>query len=207
MKKIYVQVGAGAGDLDVRSTYRDGFTEFVKDQDPSTISRIILVEPNPVNIPNLRECWKNYPQAEIYEMGICLTSSTEKSITFYYAEEDAPHFHVFSMKWQHVRDHYRTQEIKSKIVKCMTLKDFLNKNVGEDTIIDLMGLDIEGIDADVILENDWTKINCRYLSVEHLHLGQRYQAVIDTLVNAGYKFNGDGIDVNNYDWSFIKDFN
>jgi hypothetical protein len=28
--KIYVQIGAGAGDQDPRANFRDGFTEFVK---------------------------------------------------------------------------------------------------------------------------------------------------------------------------------
>ena len=27
---IFMQIGAGAGDLDKRSNYRDGFTEFIK---------------------------------------------------------------------------------------------------------------------------------------------------------------------------------
>ena len=206
MKKIYVQVGAGAGDLDYRANFRDGFTELVKSLDASTIGRIILVEPNPTNIPNLRKCWENYPQVEIYELGICLKSSAEKFITFYYTEEDAPHFQVFSMKWQHVRDHYQTEEIKSKIIECITLEDFLNKNIGEGIIIDVLALDIEGIDADVILENDWNKINCRYLSVEHLHLQEKSQTVGKALVNAGYEYNGNGLDHNTFDWAFVKHF-
>ena len=206
MNKTYIQIGAGAGDLDSRGGFRDGFTELVKSLDASNIGRIILVEPNPSNIPNLRECWKDYLQAEIYEIGICLKSSTEKFITFYYTEEDAPHFQVFSMKWQHVRDHYRTEEIKSKVVECSTLEDFLNKTVGEGSVIDVLALDIEGIDADVILENDWTKINCRYLSVEHLHLREKSQTVGQTLVNAGYQYQGNGLDPGNYDWAFVKQF-
>ena len=27
---IFIQIGAGAGDLDARSDFRDGFTEFIK---------------------------------------------------------------------------------------------------------------------------------------------------------------------------------
>jgi FkbM family methyltransferase len=202
-----VQIGAGAGDLDFRANFRDGFTELVKSLDPLTIGRIILVEPNPTNIPNLKECWKDYPQAEIYELGICLKSSIEKVLTFYYTEEDAPHFQVFSMKWQHVRDHYPTEEIKSKVVECKTLKDLLNETVGGDAVIDLLALDIEGIDADVVLENDWNTIKCRYISVEHLHLGEKKQEVQQQLINAGYQYNGNGIDHNGFDWSFIKQFN
>lgn len=61
----FVQVGAGAGDLDPRMGNRDGFTEYVKQLDKNLINKIILVEPNPINIPKLKEAWKDYPQAEI----------------------------------------------------------------------------------------------------------------------------------------------
>ena len=203
-KKTFIQVGAGAGDLDPRSEYRDGFTERVKSQDPNTVGRIILVEPNPTNIPLLKECWKNYPQAEIYEVGICLETTAEKFITFYYAEEDAPHFHVFSMREEHVRKHYHHAEIKSKIIECITFKELLLRTGVVGTTVDLIGLDIEGIDAEVILETDWNSINCKYLSVEHLHLGDKAQLIHNTLAAAGYQFNGNGIDHHGYDWSFIK---
>jgi FkbM family methyltransferase len=204
MSKTYIQIGSGAGDLDSRVGCRDGFTELIKNLDLSTSDRIILVEPNPINIPSLRQCWKDYPQVEIHELGICLKTSLEKHITFYYTDEDAPHFQVFSMKWQHVRDHYPTEEIKTKTVECTTLQDFLDNTVGRDTAIDILALDIEGIDADVVLENDWNKINCRYLSIEHLHLREKSNLVMQTLIDAGYQFNGNGLDHNGFDWSFTK---
>jgi len=205
VKKIYIQIGAGAGDQDSRGNYRDGFTELVKAQDPESIERIILVEPNPTNIENLQKCWQDYPKAEIYQLGICLKTQLEKQITFYYVEEDAPHFQVFSMLEQHVRKHYPHQQIKTKTIDCVTLEEFLGKVVG-DTIIDVLALDIEGIDAEIILENNWNKIRCRYISLEHLHLGQYRQAVVDTLAASGYQYTGNGIDVNNYDWSFVKNW-
>lgn len=201
--KLYVQVGAGAGDRDSRLDFRDGFTEFVKKQDKTTIDKIILIEPNPVNIPELTTCWKDYPQAVIHQIGICLESAVEKSITFYYVEEDAPHFQVFSMNKEHVQKHYPDKEIKSKIVECKTLSEFLNENINGE-IIDMLALDIEGIDADLVLETDWKKIECKYISVEHLHLGDKSDSVKAKLLDAGYTFNGTGIDHKDYDWSFIK---
>jgi hypothetical protein len=204
VKKIYIQIGAGVGDLDARGNFRDGFTELVKGIDPATIARILLVEPNPSNIPNLQKCWKDYPQAEIYELGICLNTHQDKFIKFYYVEEDAPHFNVFSIVENHVRKHYPTQKIKTKTIPCMTLQEFLNAKIKSTDIIDVLALDIEGIDAEIILENDWNKINCRYLSLEHIHLGQYAIAVKEKLNAAGYKYNGTGLDHNNYDWSFIR---
>jgi hypothetical protein len=121
MEKIYIQIGAGAGDQDERAGYRDGFTEYIKSLDKKEIDRILLVEPNPVNIPNLKKCWEDYSQVEIYNIGICSKTCVNKNITFYYVEEDAPHYQVFSMNKQHVRNHYPTEEIKEKQIMCQTL--------------------------------------------------------------------------------------
>ena len=51
---IFIQIGAGAGDLDKRANCRDGFTEFIKRLPRQFIKKIILVEPNPLNIPLLQ---------------------------------------------------------------------------------------------------------------------------------------------------------
>jgi len=63
---IFIQIGAGAGDLDKGANCRDGFTEFIKSLPRDRIKKIILVEPNPLNISLLRECWKDYSEAIIY---------------------------------------------------------------------------------------------------------------------------------------------
>jgi len=80
---VFIQVGAGAGDLDKRANYRDGFTEFIKSLPREHIKKIILVEPNPMNIPLLRECWKDYPESVIYDIGIVQSTFKEDSLDFY----------------------------------------------------------------------------------------------------------------------------
>jgi hypothetical protein len=40
---IYIQIGAGAGDLDERAQCRDGFTEFIKRLPREHVRKIILV--------------------------------------------------------------------------------------------------------------------------------------------------------------------
>ena len=55
--RIFIQVGAGAGDQDSRAEFRDGFTEAIKKLELSQTDRVILVEPNPLNIAALKKCW------------------------------------------------------------------------------------------------------------------------------------------------------
>lgn len=201
---VYVQVGAGAGDRDPRAGFRDGFSEYVKSRRLAPGDRVVLVEPNPANIPTLTECWDGYPQAEIHQLGICPPSGAERSITFYYAAEDAPHFQVFSMSPEHVLTHYPGAELLEERVRCVTLPEFLDDVVGT-AHIDLLALDIEGIDADVLLTTDWTKVNCALLSFEALHLSDHLEAVGRHLWAAGLSDLGEGIDHNGFDLLYGRD--
>jgi hypothetical protein len=203
MGKLLIQIGAGAGDRDPRGNYRDGFSEYVKKINPAEIDRIILVEPNPMNIEELKLCWKDYPQAEILQIGICAHTPKNSIETFYLAEEDLPHYQVFSIKEAHVRKHYPNGTIRSIDVEIYSINQFLEKFVG-DTRIDIIGLDIEGIDAETILAVRWNQLNCFQISFEHLHLGDLGTAVLRHLGNSGYMYVGNGLDANGFDFLYEK---
>lgn len=202
-KLNFIQIGAGAGDLDPRMNNRDGFTEYVKSLDKNQINKIILVEPNPINIPNLKECWRDYPQALILNIGICSKTSLNRIINFYYTDKDAPHYQVFSMNPDHVRKHYPSEPLKSVLVDCKTLEEVVIETIGHEQI-NLLALDIEGIDDKIILDTDWAKVPCELLSFEYIHLGENQNKVTEYLNNFGYSFSGPGLDHNGYDWMYQK---
>lgn len=191
--KIYVQIGACVGDRDTAFEGRDGFSEYVKSRTIAPDDRILLVEPNPVHLPALARAWRRYSQAEIYAIGICPPSAAARSLTFYYAAEDGPTFHVFSLDPQHVRNHYPDAELLQTTVECLSLNEFLDEAVGGAPIA-LLSLDIEGIDAEVILSTDWSRVDCELLSFEHLHLGERRGAVAEHLEAHGFGYLGRGVD-------------
>lgn len=202
---IFVQVGAGAGDLDTRANCRDGFTEFIKGLPRERINKIILVEPNPFNIPKLRECWKEYPESEIHEIGIVPSVYKDDVIKFYYCPSDAPHYQVASINKAHIQKHYGGScELKEHDIKVKYLNDFINEVV--DGQIELLSLDIEGIDAEVLLDVDLTKLNVKYISFEHLHLGNKKTQVMNRLENHGFTFKGKGVDHNGYDYLYVQKF-
>jgi FkbM family methyltransferase len=201
---VFVQVGAGAGDQDSRDNFRDGFTEFVKSLDPSQVGKIVLVEPNPQNIQALRACWKEYPQAEIIEKGIRPRSCPSQTQAFYYADEDAPHFQVFSMLEQHVRKHYPTGTIRSIEVPTVTIDELLNSvAVGNDRI-ELLALDIEGVDAEILAEIDCASLRCRIVSFEKIHLGRSAGHVFHRFRKGKFIRVGDGLDVHGFDLMYAK---
>jgi FkbM family methyltransferase len=202
-KRTYIQIGAGAGDRDPRSNFRDGFTEYVKSLDRNKIEEIIVVEPNPLNIDKLKETWKDYPETIILSFGISSGSMSRPTVNFYYTEEDAPHYQVFSSDKEHVRKHYPESNIKEMEVSCISFSEFINRYIKSKTV-EMLALDIEGLEADLILETDWKSLNVNQLSFENIHLGDRNNAVAKKLSQDGYFESGIGLDHNGYDVLYKK---
>ena len=200
---IFIQIGAGAGDLDKRSNFRDGFTEIIKSLPRHIIKKIILAEPNPLNIPLLKECWKDYPEAIIYEIGIVPKSYQNNTMDLYYCPLDAPHYHVASINKNHVQKHYGYNcELKNFIIPVKQIEKFINEVTTEE--IELLALDIEGIDAEVLLDINFSNLKLKYISFEHLHLGNNKENVLNHLKNNNYEFLGLGVDYNGYDYLYIN---
>jgi FkbM family methyltransferase len=202
---IFIQIGAGAGDKDSRANYRDGFTEFVKKLPKNRVKKIILVEPNPVNIPFLRECWKDYPEACIYEFAIVPDNIDLKNIDFYYSLYDGPNYQVSSIIKQHVLNHYGGDNniIESFSVPTIHINDFLNTYCSNDEV-ELLALDIEGIDSEIMLDLKFDTIKLRYISFEYIHMGDKFQDVKTHLENNNFEYIGKGVDYNEFDYLYKK---
>jgi FkbM family methyltransferase len=197
----YIQIGAGAGDLDSRSNYNDGFTKYVKNL-THTVSSIILIEPNPVNIPNLKKCWLGYTQAQVINIGVTTKANNGQDLIFYYAKEDGPHYQVTSVLRSHVEKHYPVGDINTFVVKCYDLETIIKTYTAGK--IELLAIDIEGIDAEIILDTDWSKIDTRQLSFESLHMGHQRNIVNDYLNTYKYFYSGIGLDHNGVDSMYTK---
>jgi FkbM family methyltransferase len=200
---IFIQIGAGAGDLDKRAKCRDGFTEIIKSLPRHMIKKIILVEPNPLNIPLLKECWKDYPEAIIYEIGIVPKKYENNTMDLYYCPLDGPHYQVASINKNHIQMHYGDNcELKKFIIPVKQLEIFINEITTQE--IELLALDIEGIDAEVLLDINFNNLKLKYISFEHIHLGNYREDVLNHLKNNNYEFVGLGVDTNGLDYLYIN---
>ena len=201
----FVHIGAGAGDLDHKANYRDGFSELVKNH-KSKIKNIFVVEANPINIKKLKNCWKNYKSVKIYNFAIVSNKIKSKKIRFYYCKKDAPYYQLFSSEINHVKHYFPNSKIESKLIKTVCINNFM-KNF-KKKIIDLFSVDIEGSDFDVIMGLDLKKYDIKNISLEYLHLNiKQKQKILKKLIDNGYSYNGFGVDHNNLDWSFRKKTN
>ena len=167
MKKVFVHLGGGAGDLDPRSNYRCGFTELIKKK--ITIEdRAFIIEANPKNINKLRECYKNFKNIEI--LNLAINHNDTNLCEFFFTKDDAPHYHVCSLDINHVKKYYPNSVIESFKVKGLKINEFFSKYVGEK--IDYLSIDLEGIDYEVMMEIDLLKFQIKNISIEHLHLNK-----------------------------------
>lgn len=206
LPRFFVQIGAGAGDLDPRAKYRDGFSELLKSIPLQAHDKIMLVEPNPKNLNKLKECWRLYGGAHFFQVGIVPRKLVGTPLPFYFAEEDGPHYQVASFDAAHVLKHYPNLSI-DKLATCdvstIDLRTFLESSCVNGAI-NLLSLDIEGIDAEILLDTNFSGLHISLISIEHLHLGAKARQVINHMETFGFTYVGSGVDHNGYDWLFAN---
>lgn len=198
---IYIHLGAGVGDLDKRSNYQCGFTKFIK-KNIKPEDKILVLEANPKNISNLKICYKEYSNVNIYNLGI--SKDNEKILNFYYTDDDAPHYQVCTAKIEHLKKHYPNSIIKRFEVPSLSINEFLEKHVNQNKI-DFLSIDLEGIDFEVLMSIDMNKFIINNISIEFIHLTPlEKKTMINHLTKNGYTYVGFGYDHNNFDFLFTK---
>ena len=198
---IFVHLGAGAGDLDERANFRCGFTEFIKKNVKSN-DKIFILEANPRNVSKLTECYKDFSNANIYNLGISINK--EKKLSFYYTDDDAPHYQVCSTKIEHVKKHYPNSIIKKFEIMSLSINQFFKEKIKEN-VIDYLSIDLEGIDFDALLSINMKKFDIKNISIEFIHLTSlEKKRMIKHLNQNGYSYVGNGYDHNNFDFLFKR---
>ena len=197
---IFVHLGAGAGDLDERANFRCGFTEFIKKNIKSN-DKVFILEANPKNIPKLTECYKDFSNANIYNLGISIYN--EKKLNFYYTDDDAPHYQVCSTKIEHIKKHYPNSIIKKFEILSLSINEFFKEKIKEN-VIDYLSIDLEGIDFDALMSINMKKFDIKNISIEFIHLTSLEKKMIKHLNQNGYSYVGNGYDHNNFDFLFKR---
>ena len=199
----FLHIGAGAGDLDPKTNFRDGFSELVKSFKNKNKNKIFVVEANPINIKKLKKCWTNYKFVKIYNFAITEKKNLKK-VKFFFSLDDGPHYQLFSNNINHVKHYFPNSKIRNKIIKSININLFLTKYVKEK-MIDYFSLDVEGMDYQIMMKLDLKKNKFKYISFEYLHLStDEKKRIIKKLQYYGYSYGGFGVDHNNLDWLFIK---
>lgn len=122
----------------------------------------INVEPRPgskIKFEKLR------PRDLTFEIGI---SKVEGELTFY--EFDEPALNTFSKDLAQERVSTTTYKIIGKqTIATMPLTKFFERNIEKDQTIDLLSVDVEGLDLEVLESNDWKTYRPRLIVCEILN--------------------------------------
>ena len=163
------------------------------------LSFALFVEANPIHIDKLKKCYHNYQNVIIDNIAIKSNDNEHDSLEIFYHDKD-PDKQVASFDINHVKKHqycWESGEIHSFEVKAISLEALLDKyNL---THIDWLLIDIEGLEADIILNLDLNKYKIQKIEFEKLHLGSYRSQILNKLASFGYK---KVQSLHEYDWAF-----
>lgn len=177
-----VQLGASNGN--------DDLSRFIKKSNKQ-IEFGLFVEANSLHIPDLKKSYKEFPNIIIENIAIKTPSHLEDTLKLFYHTKDEPLYEITSCKKSHIEKHIEVchhlqgGEIKSFTIKCITIEDLFKKyNI---TDLDWLLLDVEGIDAELLLTTDWSKYNIKKFDFENVHFSEDEKENIQKMFfNLGY---------------------
>ena len=190
-----VQVGANKGD--------DTLAKHIK-KNYDKLDFALFVEANPLHIEDLKKCYEGYENVFIENIAIKPSTYKEDTLKLYYYEDDAPLYAVTSCVKSHIEKHYRhfhynEEKLHQFEVPALTIDElFLKYNIQE---LDWLLLDVEGIDAELLLDTDWSKYDIKKIEYEKLHLGENKKPIEKIFKDLGYL---KSVPLHHYDDVWIK---
>jgi len=125
----------------------------------------------------------------------------------FYSKDDKPHFQVASILKSHVKKFYPSSSINKIDVKTLNISNFL-KEVTNNSKIEYLALDVEGIDFEILFSLNLKNINIKNISIETLHINKlKKKQLARHLLKNGFVYKGKGFDINGYDTLFSKSNN
>jgi hypothetical protein len=170
-----VQIGSNKGN--------DHLSEYLKDN-YRELDFGLFVEANPLHIGNLINCYSCYKNATIENIAIKDPSYPNDNVKLYYHKNDGPMYHIASLVKQHILVYYPSEGLRSFDIPCITIEQLFDKH--KIISLDWLLLDIEGIDAEILLTTDWTKYNIKKIEYERLHLGSSEEKIKNLFNRLGY---------------------
>ncbi|MEC7275020.1 MAG: FkbM family methyltransferase [Bdellovibrionota bacterium] len=115
----------------------------------------LTIEPNPA----VQEDFKEQRPRDIFVN--CGVAKEESTLT-YYEFEDA----LLNSFSEESYESFKSQFIRSREIKVQPLEKILDKYGEEGRKIDLMNIDVEGLDLDVLNSNNWDKYSPEVIIIE-----------------------------------------
>ncbi|HQU22635.1 MAG TPA: FkbM family methyltransferase, partial [Flavobacteriaceae bacterium] len=117
-------------------------------------------------LPNSMDLFNSERPGDInLEVGV---SKNGGELTYFMFNQ--PAINTFSEKEAKAKEAIERYQLREKVkVKTAPLKDLLDKHLPQQTKIDFISIDVEGLDVEVIQSNDWDLYRPTMILVEDLH--------------------------------------
>ena len=191
-----VQIGSNKGN--------DELSEYIFNN-YENIEFGLFVEANSFHIEELKQCYEKYKNVNIENIAIKTPSQKQDSLTFYYHTNEHPHYSITTCDIKHLEKHMswcphlQGGEVKSFETSCITLDELFQKYKVDE--LDILFLDVEGLDAEILLTFDWKKYSIKRIEFESLHLGEYSNSIKYMMIGMGY----DQVEsLHQYNWAFEK---
>jgi FkbM family methyltransferase len=183
-----IQIGSNNGNDSVR--------QFIT-ENQNNIDLVVLVEPIPFILDQLKENYKNFNN--IFIENIAISDDEFEKFTLYY--EEGSNYELSSFRKQHLIDcNCSLEKIKSIDVDCLTINQLFEKH-NIDTL-DYLHIDTEGLDVHIISSIDFNKFKINNIIFEVIHadgtqkLGTNYTETTEYLKKLGYNLSQlDGMNI------------
>lgn len=191
-----VQIGANASNDDLSQHILSNYSE---------LEFGLFVEPNSLHVESIKDCYSNYTNIVVENIAIKSPLQHEETLEIFYHTNDYPNYELASCDIEHIKKHLWCPhlhrdgegEIKSFQVPCITIDALFDKY--SITELDWLYLDVEGLDAQILLNTDWKKYKIKRIEFEYLHLGEDADKIKDMMIDMGYT----QVDsLHEYDWAF-----
>lgn len=165
----------------------------------------LFVEAIPLHINDLKKCYSKFKNIIVENVAITTPENKNKTVKFYLHTKDGPTYEISSIVKNHVlhygkiMPHLQGGKIIEFDLKCISLDDLFEKYKIID--LDWLFLDLEGLDAEILLSLNWKKYNIKRVEFEHLHLGKNKENILKLFKSMGYKQINS---LENYNWAFEK---
>jgi hypothetical protein len=183
----------------------DDLSNYLKSNCKNNFNKLnfgLFVEANSIHINDIKNCYSDYENIFVENVAIKSPFQTGDELEIFYNTLDV-NGEISSCKYDHVYTHtiwcpeICHGEIKSFKVPCISLETLLDKY--KISYLDWLLLDVEGIDAELLLTFNWKKYEIKKIEFEHLHLGDYSYTIEHMLIGMGYK-RVDSLSQN--DWAF-----
>lgn len=151
----------------------------------------VFVEPNSEHLDDIKKCYEKYENIHVENIAIKSPKQKESTLSLYYHTEDV-NYEIATLNRDHIikcanwpgsplKD---VGEIKEFTVSCLTLEELLDSY--SVTELDWLYMDIEGMEAEILLNFNWSKYKIKRVEFEYLHIEENHHNILNLMKSLGY---------------------